>query len=79
MIDAGDYFTINRARQFGKTTMLQTIRRKLSDKYLILKTSFEGLGDESFKNISEFVTTFCGLMTGFMQDIGVEKELWEII
>ena len=77
MIDAGDYFTINRARQYGKTTLLQTIRRRLSDKYLILKTSFEGLGDESFKSISEFATTFCGLMTGFMQDAGMEKEVWK--
>ena len=78
MIDAGDYFTINRARQYGKTTLLQTIRRRLSDKYLILKTSFEGLGDESFSSISEFVKTFCGLLTSFMQEIGVEKKLWDI-
>ena len=32
LIDMGEYFTINRARQYGKTTMLQMIRRKLSDK-----------------------------------------------
>jgi len=38
LIDAGEYFTINRARQYGKTTMLQTIRRRLSDKYLVIKT-----------------------------------------
>ncbi len=27
MIDSGKYFTINRARQFGKTTTLSIIRR----------------------------------------------------
>lgn len=76
LIDKGKYFTINRARQYGKTTMLQTIRRRLSDKYLIIKTSFEGLGDESFKSIPEFVNTFCSLMTTFLQDTGVEQNVW---
>ena len=60
LIDFGEYFTINRARQYGKTTMLQMIRRKLSDKYLIIKTSFEGLGDESFKGEEAFVKMFKG-------------------
>ena len=77
LIDRGNYFTINRARQYGKTTMLQTIRRRLSDKYLIIKTSFEGLGDESFKSIPEFVNTFCSLMTNFLQDTGVEQNSWK--
>ena len=77
LIDGGAYFTINRARQFGKTTMLQMIRRKLSDKYLIIKTSFEGLGDESFKSIPEFVNTFCSLMTNFLQNIGEEQNVWK--
>ncbi len=48
LIDKGSYFTINRARQYGKTTTLQAIRRRLSGKYLIIKTSFEGVGDLSF-------------------------------
>lgn len=78
LIDFGEYFTINRARQYGKTTMLQTIRRRLSDKYLIIKTSFEGIGDESFESISRFVTTFCRLMVGYLQDIGVEEQLWKV-
>ena len=77
LIDGGAYFTINRARQFGKTTMLQMIRRRLSDKYLIIKTSFEGLGDESFKSIPEFVNTFCSLMTNFLQNIGEEQKVWK--
>ena len=78
LIDRGNYFTINRARQYGKTTMLQMIRRRLSDKYLIIKTSFEGIGDESFENIPRFVTTFCRLMVGFLQDISVEEQIWKV-
>lgn len=73
LIDKGKYFTINRARQYGKTTMLQMIRRRLSEQYIIIKTSFEGIGDESFKSIPEFVNTFCSLMVRYLQEVG-EKE-----
>ncbi|MCI8939947.1 MAG: hypothetical protein HFH12_08150 [Dorea sp.] len=31
MIDAGKYFTINRARQYGKTTTLQALRDYLKE------------------------------------------------
>ena len=61
LIEAGEYFTINRARQYGKTTMLQTIQRRLSNKYLIIKTSFEGVGDEPFKSENSFAKAKQGL------------------
>ena len=77
LIDTGSYFTINRARQYGKTTMLQTIRRRLSDQYLIIKTCFEGLGDDSFESIPRFIATFCRLMVGYLQDIGVDEQIWK--
>jgi predicted AAA+ superfamily ATPase len=73
LIDTGSYFTINRARQYGKTTMLQTIRRRLSDQYLIIKTSFEGLGDDSFESIPRFIATFCRLMVGYFSSISVTR------
>ena len=74
LIDKGKYFTINRARQFGKTTMLQMIRRRLSDKYLIIKTSFEGLGDESFKGEEAFVKMFRGRMQRELDFEGEDKK-----
>ena len=58
LIDMGEYFTINRARQYGKTTMLNMIWRKLSDRYLVVPLSFEGLGDETFSSPEAFVTSF---------------------
>lgn len=42
MIETGYYFTINRARQKGKTTILKLLAKELSDKYLVVSTSFEG-------------------------------------
>ncbi|MBR6283663.1 MAG: AAA-like domain-containing protein [Muribaculaceae bacterium] len=58
LIDRGKYFTINRARQYGKTTMLNTIWRNLSDRYLVIPLSFEGLDNEAFATPAAFVATF---------------------
>lgn len=67
MINAGEYFTINRARQYGKTTTLNMIRRKLSDRYLIIQTSFEGVGDNPFKTELSFVQMFASLVGDVLQ------------
>ncbi len=37
MIDFGDYFVINRARQFGKTTILYALRNYLQEEYNVIK------------------------------------------
>ena len=42
MVETGYYFTINRARQKGKTTILELLEEELKDKYLVVLTSFEG-------------------------------------
>jgi hypothetical protein len=61
MVDRGLYFTINRARQYGKTTTLSLLRKHLSQDYVCLRMSFEGLGDESFENSKIFCITFMEL------------------
>lgn len=52
MVEEGDYFTINRPRQYGKTTALFQITETLnaSGEYLALRISFEGSGDVPFEN-----------------------------
>jgi hypothetical protein len=62
MVARGLYFTINRARQYGKTTTLSLLRKELSRDYICLRMSFEGLGDESFENSSVFCRTFMELV-----------------
>ena len=54
MIEDGAYFTINRSRQFGKTTTLSVIATYLKDKYVVLKTSFEPTGESLFKDEENF-------------------------
>jgi len=41
-IDQGAYFTINRARQYGKTTTLRTLEHALREQYIVIRISFEG-------------------------------------
>jgi hypothetical protein len=67
MIDSGAYFTINRARQYGKTTMLNMIWRKLSNSYLIIDSSFEGVGDSPFESEKSFAHLFVSLMKEALQ------------
>jgi AAA-like domain len=64
MIEQGDYFTINRPRQYGKTTLLfQLIDLATHSKdYIVLDLSFEGLTDEDFKSEAEFCSTFLRLL-----------------
>ena len=50
----GKYFTINRARQFGKTTTLKALFRNLSEQYVVIPISFEGVGDLLFNKEESF-------------------------
>ena len=67
LIDMGEYFTINRARQYGKTTTLQMIWRRLSDRYLVIPFSFEGVADEMFESHASFVRMFAKMMADWLE------------
>jgi len=55
MVERGDYFTINRARQYGKTTTIRQLEKTLLEKgYLVARISFEGVGDTPFENENNF-------------------------
>ncbi|MBU3109817.1 AAA family ATPase [Clostridium gasigenes] len=62
LIDNEFYFTINRPRQFGKTTTINEIENFLKDTYLIISLSFEGLGDIIFNDERLFSKKFIELM-----------------
>ena len=62
MIDNGDYFTINRARQFGKTTTLAALERYLKDEYVVLRLDFQAIGTADFADEESFVRTLSMLI-----------------
>lgn len=43
LVKQGAYFTINRARQYGKTTTLYALAKLLSDDYLVVSLDFQAL------------------------------------
>ena len=61
-IEKGQYFTINRARQYGKTTTLYLLERRLRRDYIVLSLSFEA-ADEYFQSLES-------LAEGLVMDIG---------
>ena len=62
MVDNGDYFTVNRARQYGKTTTLALLEKLLRNEYTVLFICFEGLDDESFESADSFCKLFLDLI-----------------
>ena len=59
MVDAGEYFTINRARQYGKTTTIDALETELRLDYIVLSLDFQKISDASFKAEEKFVKAFC--------------------
>ncbi|WP_417092087.1 AAA family ATPase [Marvinbryantia sp.] len=61
MVDAGDYFTINRARQYGKTTTLRALGRYLQSEYYVVSIDFQMLGAGEFETEGTFALSFARL------------------
>lgn len=58
LIDAGKYFTINRARQYGKTTTLRALSRYLQKDYYVVSMDFQMFGSAEFENENRFSLSF---------------------
>ena len=62
LIDERRYFTINRARQYGKTTTLYLLEQELiqrcNDRYTVASISFQRLSDKHFSSEGDFCAAF---------------------
>lgn len=58
LIENGDYFIINRARQFGKTTLLKALSLYLQDEYSVISLDFQQLSTANFQNEYTFSAAF---------------------
>jgi len=63
LIENEFYFTINKPRQYGKTTTLNELVNFIKDKYLVISISFEGIGDDVFQNEEVFSKVFIELLS----------------
>lgn len=88
MVDAGQYFTINRARQYGKTTTLQALGEYLKKEYMVVSLDFQMISASKFKNenafsiafAQEFIDSFedgCNSNTESIKAVCVLKEMLE--
>ena len=60
LVDTGNYFTINRARQYGKTTILMALEQYLNKDYYVVFIDFQMFGDAKFKDENIFSISFAG-------------------
>ena len=58
LVDRGEYFTINRARQYGKTTTLRALKKYLQDDYLVISLDFQKIDASKFRDGNIFSLTF---------------------
>lgn len=72
MIDRGDYFTINRGRQYGKTTTIRALASYLSEDYFVISMDFQFVSHSDFVSESAFVR-------GFARELWRQREMREMI
>lgn len=58
MVEEGDYFCINRGRQYGKTTTLAALRRALASEYTVANLDFQALSHADFQTEGTFASAF---------------------
>ena len=61
LVDAGAYFTINRARQYGKTTTLNALSDFLKNDYIVISLDFQLLSSNDFENETAFANAFAAI------------------
>ena len=66
-VDKGEYFTINRARQYGKTTTLRALKRYLQDEYIVVSLDFQRLDAAKFQDGNMFSLAFASYFIGILR------------
>ena len=77
LVDAGKYFTINRARQYGKTTTLSALYQVLLEHYTVLFLDFQGIDKDVFENGATFSQAMARLILDLheFEDISIPEKI----
>ena len=62
MVDKGQYFSINKGRQYGKTTILKALREHLKNDYVVISMDFQFVSTSEFATENRFVKAFARLL-----------------
>ena len=73
MVDQGQYFTINRARQYGKTTTLAALAEYLKREYIVVFLDFQMIGSAMYSREDSFARAFAAcFLDEFRSECGQE-------
>ncbi len=80
LIDAGAYFTINRARQYGKTTTIKALAEFLKNDYIVISLDFQKIGNEEFESAMIFSSAFADYLvntvrSGKSDNTGLDEDI----
>ena len=81
LIEKRKYFTINRARQYGKTTTIRFLAERLKEEYIVINTSFEGLDDSVFADVISFNINFIDTIAQILNREKVDSNIiasWQV-
>lgn len=67
MVDNGSYFTINKARQYGKTTTLIALEQYLQKDYYVVLIDFQTFGYAEFTDENTFAISFASSFLRFLK------------
>lgn len=74
-VDEGSYFTINRGRQYGKTTTLRELDQYLRKDYIVLFLDFQKISSQKFADECSFTKSFIDkLLLAFRNVEAEDKE-----
>ena len=77
LVDEENYFTINKARQYGKTTTLRALYRYLQDDYYVILMDFQVFGSAEFSTEQIFASSFASSLLELLEynNLTITKEL----
>lgn len=58
LVDEGKYFSVNKARQYGKTTTLMALGKYLQKQYYVVSMDFQTFGNAEFQTENRFSLSF---------------------
>jgi len=77
LIDSKYYFTINRARQYGKTTTLAMLEKTIKNEYAVASISFQGIDPQNFESTENFSAALMRYISSALKFSSEDKEYAE--
>ena len=74
LVDDGKYFSIIKARQYGKTTILRALANYLRKDYIVVFMDFQTFGSEEFANENIFSLAFATSFDNYIRRTNQDED-----